>query len=477
MRIAWYSRDGHLEIMARTAAQIGEQNGDYHHFFVCHNSVEAAQLKANHGIESVTTLGDDLPKFKPDGYPDPAELTSLSEEYSAVPLARVAWQDIFELGSGEPKTTQNLVAHIKFWEAFLTLNKITHLVAEVPSILSTCAAWLVCQTLNVHVLSPIDIAPLGDRMVISRSWQGYYSGFDEGESYRHLDDYGPVARDYAQQYLNQFTGKPSLTAEVQRRRAAGAYEGMTLSTFFSKLPGFIGRRRAKQAYYMRSGGGFFFHRWMRAAPNLAYHRLFSPLERHPESSLRRPYFLMPLHEPGEWSNYTWMGVRYADLRSLIREVSASIPPGFELLVKEHSSGFGLRPLKFYRSMKTIPRVRLIHPYADGFNLMRNSSGVVTLGSSMGWEAWLLDCPVILLGEPWYWRLPGIKRARNAEELALHLQNAIQGVEIATDIKLAVVAQLFSLSFEAVKHPHPNALSQDNVRRWAEAIRSELNAVG
>jgi hypothetical protein len=98
---------------------------------------------------------------------------------------------------------------------------------------------------------------------------------------------------------------------------------------------------------------------------------------------------------------------------------------------------------------------------------------VTLGSTMGWEAWLLGKPPILVGEPWYWRLPGISRARNAEELAAALQRARAADAVSEEVKLSAIARLYDVSFQARKFPHPDALTPQNVARWAEAIQAEL----
>lgn len=473
MRIAWYSRDGHLEIMAKTAAALS-RSSSAEHFFVCHNEVEAARLRTAYGHDSITVLAQSVKEHWPDDDPSQDEYDSLSRKYDAIPLSRVAWSEIFELNKGEPWTTKNLIAHIRFWESFLESNSIDSLIIEVPSILSTCAAWLVCQGLGVQVISPIDIAPLGNRMVLSTSWQGYYPGFNEGADLPLPDKRSAEARDFAEGYLDQIENRPQLTSEVRQRRAAGSYEGLSVRTVFRKLPGFLKRRRAKRRYYLSSGGEFFFRRWAKAMPNLFLHRIFKPLQSPDRSDDAKPFFLMPLHEPREWSNYTWMGVRYADFESLIREIASCLPPGYELYVKEHSSGFGLRPFKFYKRVRKIGRVRLIDPYADGFQLMKRSAGVITLGSTMGWEAWLLGRPVILLGEPWYWRVPGIVRARDAQEIAGALVSAQNFAATDKATKLAAISGLYDLSFEAVKHPHPNALEEVNVGRWVAAIRARLS---
>lgn len=473
MKIAWYSRDGHLEIMAKTATALRE-NSAVDNFFVCHNEVEAFRLRSAHGHGAITVLAQSIKEHWPDSELSKEEYDSLSQSYDAIPLARVAWSEIFELSKGEPWATKNLIAHIRFWESFLKSNSIDCLIIEVPSILSTCAAWSVCQGLGVQVISPIDIAPLGNRMVLSESWQGYYPGFSEGADLVPSNERSPEAVEFAQRYLDQIENRPQLTPEVRRRRAAGSYEGLSLRTVIKKLPGFLKRRRAKRQYYLSSGGEYFFRRWAKAMPNLALHKIFRPFQPLGPSSHTKPFFLMPLHEPREWSNYTWMGVRYADVESLIREIAACLPPGYELYIKEHSSGFGLRPFKFYRRVRKIGRVRLINPYADGFQLMKRSAGVITLGSTMGWEAWLLDCPVVLLGEPWYWRLGGIMRARDAQEIAEAVVSAQSYAPPDKETKLAAISGLFDLSFEAVKHPHPKALEDTNVRRWAEAIRARLS---
>lgn len=470
INIAWYSRDGHINILPLVAEALRKEGVESTDYFVCHNEVEAQHVRTTYKARNVTSLAAYIRSRADTGDAPQKRLRELEKKYRSLPIIRTAWADIFEKGIREPELSLNVVRHFDFWEQYLTQNHIDLLVIELPSIHSTCVAWMVCQGLRLQHLSPINLAVFKDRMVFTNSWEGHYEGFS-GLLDGTLNRLSLEARKWAATYLEKMRTQPEKTDVAQRKIAAKEYSHLPSSDMVHKLPGFLGRERLKRQYYVHTGGFSWLKRWARAYPNLLLHKVINVFDRV-EQQNPVPFFIFPLHELGEWSNYTWMGLGYSDFNSLIREVSACLPLGYELYVKEHTSGFGLRPLSFYRAIKKHRSVRVVSPYEDTFDLLRRSSGVVTLGSSMGWEAWLMNKPVMLLGDPWYRNCPAIHRPHSPEELAEQMQCA-GDLRVATeDEKLNAVAALYEVSFEGVKFPHPDALSSENVSRWARALKAK-----
>jgi capsule polysaccharide export protein KpsC/LpsZ len=146
-----------------------------------------------------------------------------------------------------------------------------------------------------------------------------------------------------------------------------------------------------------------------------------------------------------------------------------MPVGSYLYVKEHRSMFAEHSFRFYREIKKIRNVRLISPFADTFELIRHAQGVVTLGSTMGFEALMMGTPVLLLGEPWYRAFPGLRRIDTPYQLAYFMQHLEEIERLSRDEAIKLAYAIFDISFDAVKIPRPGTLSDENVESFVAAL--------
>lgn len=467
--IAWYARDGHLHLFPQIDAALRELGLEFQAHYVCHHPVEAARLREQYGVAEPWVLG----RYLRDGWSSfdvsDASLDHLQAELSALPVARGLWSEMFERRPGEDELARNLVGHVRFWNDFLRQNRIDVLVSERPSILSTCVAWLVCRRLGVRFVDFIDL-PIDGRMVLSTSWEGHFDGLEALalDAARPPD---PEAGRRAVEYLDRMLAEPRKTFEalmaMEAARRTVRFD-LTWLRHLPEIPAFLRRTRLKQQYYLfdsltttiLEAARLLLHRWS--------HRFADVFDRALDPERTR-YFLLPLHRGGEWSDYAWMGLGYADQAAMVARVASCTPPGSYVFVKEHTGGFGERPPAFYRSLRRLPRVRLVDPFADTFHLLRRCRAVVTLGSTMGFEASMIGKPVILLGRPWYGGLPGFARASTDEELTDLMRRVDDLVPATRAQTLRAIAALFEISFDGVKVPHPDAFQPDNVRRLAAAL--------
>ena len=107
---------------------------------------------------------------------------------------------------------------------------------------------------------------------------------------------------------------------------------------------------------------------------------------------------------------------YFDQLELIRYLARSLPLYFKLYVKEHPAMRGKRPRKFYKEMLKIPNVRLIDQEIKSFDLIKNAKLVATISGTVGWEATLLEKPVITFGDVFFNCLSFVKRIHDIEML-------------------------------------------------------------
>ncbi|MFB2594514.1 hypothetical protein ACEYYB_06655 [Paracoccus sp. p4-l81] len=127
------------------------------------------------------------------------------------------------------------------------------------------------------------------------------------------------------------------------------------------------------------------------------------------------FLLYPLHFHPEASTSVMCGT-YLDEYEVIRNIAFNLPEGLRLYVKDHVTAFGFPSLDFYRRVARLPNVRLLGPNEPTKQLIRESRAVITLTSTVGYEALLLKKRVILYGSVFYDFHTGITKLRDPSAL-------------------------------------------------------------
>lgn len=128
-----------------------------------------------------------------------------------------------------------------------------------------------------------------------------------------------------------------------------------------------------------------------------------------------PYAFFPLQLEPEMTTALYAPY-FGDQAWVAKLIAKSLPVGYQLYIKEHPAMFGYRPRAFYKELKKIPNVRLIHPNVRSYPLIERTQLVVTITSTVGWEALMFKKPVITFGDALFNVLPMIKQCRTPEEL-------------------------------------------------------------
>lgn len=118
------------------------------------------------------------------------------------------------------------------------------------------------------------------------------------------------------------------------------------------------------------------------------------------------YFYLPLHFSPEVTDLLY-GNDYSFHEGFVTTLSKKIPSEYRLIVKEHTAMLGRRPLSFYSRLKKLPNVIFAHHGVSTFELIRKASAVVAVTGTAGFEGYLLNVPVIVLGDVFYNFLPGV----------------------------------------------------------------------
>lgn len=116
--------------------------------------------------------------------------------------------------------------------------------------------------------------------------------------------------------------------------------------------------------------------------------------------LDRNFILYPVHYQPEAST-SIAAQFYVNQYEVIKNISFALPPNTYMVVKEHISALGYNTSEFYDKVRVLPNVILLGPEWNTKALIRASMAVVTLTSTVGMEAILMNKPVILFGRTFY----------------------------------------------------------------------------
>jgi hypothetical protein len=135
------------------------------------------------------------------------------------------------------------------------------------------------------------------------------------------------------------------------------------------------------------------------------------------------YFLYPQHFKPESSTSVLARHCCSDI-SVIENIAFNLPFGSFLYVKEHFVNFGRLPIGYYKRLKNIPNIKLIACGTNTKRLIENSLGVITLTSTVGFEALMMQKPVYVLGNVFYECHPNCRKITSYDELYDELSNRV-----------------------------------------------------
>ncbi|MDA1061265.1 MAG: hypothetical protein O3B47_05770 [bacterium] len=474
--IAWYTRDGHLDFLIRLSIRLMERGNHISNYYVCHTKTENELVQRNYNIKPLV-LGDYIQSRKKNFNITEVDIRALERKYDFIPLRKLLWGEMYEKKFSEEKLIFHLVTHIEFWEKFLCDNNIEGIVSERPSTLSTAVLWMLCKRYGVKFLDFINVG-VDERILFTSAWDGSIDGFEDKFKTIIIEKESEV---YARsiQYLEKVKTQPEKPKYISRNLFTGKkttgsrlYHSIPSLKKILTLPRHIRSLFDDSPYYISQTLAERISLIILHEMRILLHKFINVFDKCSPPSGEK-YFLFPLNANNEWSAYQYLGLNYPNFISVLERISSCLPLGFKLYVKEHPSGFPDRSMSVYHHIKKFRNVRLIGAQENIFQLEKNSEGIITLGGTSGWEAFLLGKPVVVLGEPWYNFLPGIYTSHKDEELVKLLQD-IRNLPIAKDEeKIKAIYCLYQISFEATRYPVVDLIAPENVEKYAQVFEHWL----
>lgn len=152
-----------------------------------------------------------------------------------------------------------------------------------------------------------------------------------------------------------------------------------------------------------------------------------------------PFLLYPLHFHPEASTSV-LAADFVDELTVIKSIAFRLPARIRLAVKEHPSAVALQPRDFYRQLSKLPNVVLLAADLPAKELARRSRGVICVTSTLGFEAAVMNRPVIALGDVLYGYFPNVRMIRDFSELGPAIDWALGYQQVPSeDVLLATAA--------------------------------------
>ena len=182
--------------------------------------------------------------------------------------------------------------------------------------------------------------------------------------------------------------------------------------------------------------------------------------------LNQKYIYFPLHKQPEASTSPMGDVFvYQDLA--LNVLLEGLDKNTLVYVKPHVLKGNL--YKFLERVKYDPRIIMIDPRENSFQLMKNSIAVATITGTVGWEAFLNGKNVLMFGNYFYQDAPNVYKISCCDDVSRVLQNTDKdGSQIETS-KTKILAFLMALQNSTFSGWVDNRYAANSVRTHAENV--------
>jgi hypothetical protein len=195
----------------------------------------------------------------------------------------------------------------------------------------------------------------------------------------------------------------------------------------------------------------------------------------------KPFFFFPLHHMAEPVTLGSVPVYCEQIELLVSEFALALPQGHELYVKEHPIHLGQWSRARLEQLKSVPNVRLIDPSIPALSLVKNSSGVITVDGTIGWEAFLRKIPVISLGTRFFSKSSLVFSLENPNNISSVIADVLyNGKSIYVENEdewlwfiWCSITSCLSGDLCPIQYPYVPGLDKTNIKTVAESLRAKI----
>jgi hypothetical protein len=392
------------------------------------------------------------------------------EDYQGLPVAAVPrdylatslMSDRFLGRYPYPKRLEILGKEIAFWRSIIAAHAPVAAVNELVAIEISEVLLIECRARGIRYLAAMDCLIEG---------RFYWLANPLSLSGKYLADVEPgeASREAARLYLGRVLAsdyKPYYVQNLRARRAAlpllvaivkmlrwwwQARLGATIGPFRYEL--YEDEYTKKVVVYFKS----LFRRYdTLAGLPLGREVVFYPLHQEPEATL----------------NY--MSEFYANQAATIENILKCLNANQVLVVKEHPVDKGsLLRRKFWDLRRRCSGLYYLPAEVHGREVLAVAQRVVTLTSTLGWEAAVLGKKVYVLGQIFYDSFAGVTAIGDFAALKRELRAPLTATSVDPERVIRFVASMAEQSDAGNPFPHPGLYDAPNRLRVVEAIARAL----
>jgi len=204
--------------------------------------------------------------------------------------------------------------------------------------------------------------------------------------------------------------------------------------------------------------------WMRRNINLIGNRFSSIFVTKLPSE---PFVYFPLQRVPEAAMLV-RATSYLNQQGIAQAISASLPSGYKLVIKDHPRNSGIHPVKFYKKLLELPNVVILDPRFLNSKILEQASLLITIGGTLGYQQLMRGKPIVMFGRKFYECLEGVIRINDLNDLPYILKKLLVFREIPDAERMkkslySYIAALHTLKYEAIGnesiHKDPDILAE------------------
>ncbi|MBI4705032.1 MAG: hypothetical protein HY744_28330 [Deltaproteobacteria bacterium] len=151
--------------------------------------------------------------------------------------------------------------------------------------------------------------------------------------------------------------------------------------------------------------------------------------------------------------------------AVVQAISAGLPAGYRLAVKDHPLISGRRPRSFYQAIMSLPNAHLLAPDVSGSQVVERCAAVVTVKGTVGLEALLRGKPVLALAPVWYEDVAGVTKVEDFGALPRILKSVLFARPSDSEMAYRHKALLaFVAAYRSIMMREPDYESDDPVTK-------------
>lgn len=387
-------------------------------------------------------------------------LEHFERKYNIPSVSIFLHTDIEHMYWGERTAKTALVKHFIFWENYLKNNKVDLIIGGVERFINNVPFYVSKKFKTKHLC--YSIAPLIDGYhILSEDIYGHFDSLDKYWKKYKNKKLNKEEIEEVNKYIEEITSKKQGSYLGRGTNPTVNKENLKYFLKRLKLYLFVEKRRNPYGQFLRIS-------------KLEFLRMIrTPFEKwfYSEPKANERYILYPLHVEND-SQLIVKAHHYSNQIPLIEVISRCLPYGYKLYVKGHPNNIGGVPFKILKRIKEIPNVKLISPKKNSHDLIKKSSAVAAINSTVGFESMLYQKPILNFGTVFYDICNEVQKVRNLYELPEIIKNSLN-----KEIKKEEIYRFIHAYLKTSKPGHilvgkkymEKTLKKENIKLLAQAI--------